>query len=56
MILRDTNEYSSQEEQNSKNEENKDKISEKTYLCMGELLMIQRNPDNQFSPLSDSQR
>jgi len=40
MILRDKDEYSSQEEETSKNEENEDKISEKTYPCEGELLMI----------------
>ena len=33
-----------------------DKISEKNYPCEVELLMIQRNPNNQCSPLSNSQR
>jgi len=56
MILRDKDEYSLQEEETSKSEENKDKISEKTYPCEAELLMIKRNPDNQSSPLFDSQR
>jgi len=56
MVLRDKDEYSSQEKETSKSEENEDKISEKTYPCEGQLLMIQRNPDNRSSSLSDSQR
>jgi len=56
MILRGKEEYSSQEEETSKSEETESKISEKTYHCEGELLMIQRNPNNQFSHPCESQR